>query len=130
MGVLSMQEKNLTIREASKVSRMSQAWWRKKILDREIRFLRIGSRIFIPEATIKEMFANAVVEPTKDWVMKTPVKRLLSAKETAEYLGIAVRTLYNQTSRNAKVKFPVKPKKIGKWLKFDIQELDAYIDNL
>ena len=62
--------------------------------------------------------------------MKVPPKRLLSAQETADYLGISVRTLYNQTSRRAKVEFPVKPKRIGKLLKFDIKDLDSYIDSL
>ena len=57
-------------------------------------------------------------------------RRLLSAEETAIYLGISVRTIYNQTGRKAKVKFPVRPKKVGKLLKFDIRELEAYIDSL
>ena len=62
--------------------------------------------------------------------MTTPAKRLLSAEETAKYLGISVRTIYNKTGRKAKVKFPVRPKKIGKLLKFDVRELEAYIDSL
>ena len=62
--------------------------------------------------------------------MTAPFKRLLSAEETAEYLGISVRTIYNKTGRKAKVKFPVRPKKIGKLLKFDVRELEAYIESL
>jgi len=62
--------------------------------------------------------------------MTAPTKRLLSAEETAKYLGISVRTIYNKTGRKAKVKFPVRPKKIGKLLKFDVRELEAYIDSL
>ena len=62
--------------------------------------------------------------------MEKPPKRLLSSSEAAEYLGISVRTLYNQTGRSAKNKFPVTPKRIGKLLKFDIQDLDRYIDSL
>lgn len=62
--------------------------------------------------------------------MTAPAKRLLSAEETAKYLGISVRTIYNQTGRRAKTKFPVRPKKIGKLLKFDVRELEAYIDSL
>ena len=58
------------------------------------------------------------------------VRRLLSVEETARYLGISPRTIYNQTGRKAKIKFLVKPKKFGKLLKFDRQELDAYIDSL
>ncbi len=56
--------------------------------------------------------------------------RLLSVEETAKYLGISPRTIYNQTGRKAKIKFPVKPKKVGKLLKFDLRELDAYIESL
>ena len=62
--------------------------------------------------------------------MKSRNKRLLSAEETAAYLGLSVRTLYNKTGRKAKVKFPVKPKRIGKLLKFDLQEINDYIDSL
>ena len=62
--------------------------------------------------------------------MKTQEKKLLSAEETAEYLGLSVRTLYNMTGRKAKVKFPVKPKRIGKLLKFELKQLNDYIDSL
>ena len=62
--------------------------------------------------------------------MKTHEKKLLSAEETAEYLGLSVRTLYNMTGRKAKVKFPVKPKRIGKLLKFELKQLNDYIDSL
>jgi predicted DNA-binding transcriptional regulator AlpA len=57
-------------------------------------------------------------------------KRLLSAQEAAAYMGISVRTLYNQTGRKAKNRFPVKPKRIGKLLKFDLLEINDYIDSL
>jgi len=62
--------------------------------------------------------------------MNSPQKRLLSAKETAMLLGISVRTLYNRTGRKAHDKFPVKVKKIGKLLKFDLRDLEKYIDSL
>ena len=62
--------------------------------------------------------------------MALPPKRLLSAQETAEYLGISLRTLYNRTGRKSKDKFPVQPKKIGRLLKFDIRDLEKYIDSL
>jgi excisionase family DNA binding protein len=57
-------------------------------------------------------------------------KRLLSVKETAAYLGISERTIYNQIHRRAKKKFPVKPKRIGKLVKFDIRDLESFIDSL
>ena len=61
--------------------------------------------------------------------MATSTRRLLSAEETAKYLGISVRTLYNRTGRKAKNKFPVRPKKIGKLLKFDKNEIDFWLDS-
>ena len=57
-------------------------------------------------------------------------KRLLNIKETAEYLGLSPKTIYNQIGPRADKPFPVKPKRIGKLVKFDIRDLDKYIDNL
>ena len=57
-------------------------------------------------------------------------KRLLSVEETAQYLGISPRTIYNQVGPRAKKKFPVKPKRVGGLVKFDIKDLDKYIDSL
>ncbi len=57
-------------------------------------------------------------------------KRLLSVKESAEFLGISPRTIYNQTHQNAKIKFPVKVKRFGKLIKFDIRDLEAYVDSI
>jgi excisionase family DNA binding protein len=57
-------------------------------------------------------------------------KRLLSVEETASYLGISDRTIYNQICRKAKKRFPIKPKRIGKRILFDINEIDQYVDSL
>jgi len=57
-------------------------------------------------------------------------KRLLSVEETAQYLGLSPRTIYNQVGPRAKKKFPVKPKRVGGLVKFDIKDLDKYIDSL
>ena len=62
--------------------------------------------------------------------MKDFEKRLLSVQETAKDLGISARTIYNQIGQKAKSKFPIKAKRIGKLVKFDIQELDTYIKSL
>ena len=56
--------------------------------------------------------------------------RLLSVEEAARYLGISPRTIYNQTGPRAKKKFPVKPKRIGKLVRFDIKDLEQYVDSL
>lgn len=57
-------------------------------------------------------------------------KRLLSVEEAAKYLGLSPRTIYNGTGRKSKNKFPVNPKRIGKLIKFDIRDLDRYIDSI
>ena len=57
-------------------------------------------------------------------------KRLLNVEETAVYLGISPRTLYNGIAPKSRNPFPVKPKRIGKLVRFDIQDLDRYVDSL
>lgn len=58
------------------------------------------------------------------------IKRLLSVEEAAVYLGLSPRTIYNQIGRRAKKPFPVKPKRIGKLVKFDIRDLEQYVESL
>ena len=57
-------------------------------------------------------------------------KRLLNILEAAHFLGISVRTIYNQIGRKAKKKFPVKAAQIGRRILFDIRELESYVDSL
>jgi len=57
-------------------------------------------------------------------------KRLLSILETAVYLGLSPRTLYNGIAPKSRNPFPVKPKRIGKLVRFDIRDLDRYVDLL
>ncbi len=57
-------------------------------------------------------------------------KRLLPVEEAAAYLGLSPRTLYNGSARRSKDPFPVKPKRIGRKLLWDIRELDSYVDSL
>jgi len=57
-------------------------------------------------------------------------KRFLSVEETAEYLGLSPRTIYNGLTKKTKKPFPVKHKKLGKLIKFEIQDLDDYLDKL
>ena len=57
--------------------------------------------------------------------------RLLSLKDTCRYLGgIPVKSLYNRTGARSKNPFPVRPKRIGRRLFWDIKDLDAYVDSL
>jgi predicted DNA-binding transcriptional regulator AlpA len=61
---------------------------------------------------------------------KTHEKLLLSVTETASYLGMARSTIYNKICRGSKRPFPVKPKRVGKSIKFDIRELDDYLNSI
>lgn len=54
----------------------------------------------------------------------------MSVEEVADYIGLSPRTIYNQIGPKAKKRFPLKPKRIGKLVRFDRRELDAYIDSL
>ena len=54
-------------------------------------------------------------------------KRLLSVLETASLMGVSARTIYNQTSRKSKKKFPIRPVRINGSIKFDIQDIDEFI---
>lgn len=57
-------------------------------------------------------------------------KRLLSVEEAAAYLGLSPRTIYNGVAPKSKKPFPVKPKRVGKLVKFDIRELERYVESL
>jgi len=57
-------------------------------------------------------------------------KRWLNIKETAEYLGISHRSLYNRTSPKSPNPFPVKPKRIGSRILFDVKALDQFMEKL
>ncbi len=57
-------------------------------------------------------------------------RRLLSVNETARYLGISVKSIYNGIYRNAETPFPIKPKRRGRRVLFDIRDLESYVDSL
>jgi predicted DNA-binding transcriptional regulator AlpA len=61
---------------------------------------------------------------TKDGSIK---KRMLGVRELAEYLGLKAQTVYNQTSAGT---FPIKHRRIGRLLKWDIQDINSYLDSL
>ena len=57
-------------------------------------------------------------------------KRFLSVQETAEYLGISPSTIYNKISRGSEFPLPIKPKRFGRRVRFDMKDLDNYLDSL
>jgi predicted DNA-binding transcriptional regulator AlpA len=61
---------------------------------------------------------------------KSIQKRLLSVEEAARYLGLSPRTIYNAVAPKSKNPFPVKPKRVGKLVKFDVQDLERYVDSI
>ena len=57
-------------------------------------------------------------------------KRLLSVQEAAFYLNLSDRTVYNRICRNAKNPFPFKVKRLGRLRKFDIRNLEEYVNSI
>ena len=55
------------------------------------------------------------------------MKRLFNVQETAEYLGLAPRTLYNLIYKG---RCPVPYKKIGRLIRFDIKDLEKFVDRM
>ena len=58
------------------------------------------------------------------------LEKLLTVKETAEYLRISERTIYNRIGRRSKMAFPIKPKRIGRLIRFDLQDVTEFIKSL
>jgi excisionase family DNA binding protein len=52
---------------------------------------------------------------------------MLGVRELAEYLGLKAQTVYNKVSAGT---FPIKHRRIGRLLKWDIQDVDLYLDRL
>ena len=57
-------------------------------------------------------------------------KRLLTVREAATFLNISEQYIRNCLSRNAERPFPVKPKRIGSAVRFDIKDLERFCDQL
>lgn len=52
-----------SIKESAVISRMSTSWWRQKVFRKEVRYVRIGRRIWIPQSTIEDLVKKGLVEP-------------------------------------------------------------------
>jgi excisionase family DNA binding protein len=57
-------------------------------------------------------------------------RRLLSTQEAARFLNLSVRTVYNRICRRSKNPFPFRVKRLGRLRKFDIQDLQGFVDSL
>ena len=56
--------------------------------------------------------------------------KLLTIKEVARLLQISERTIYNQVRKGAERPFPIKAKRVGKLIRFDVKDVKKYIANL
>ena len=54
-------------------------------------------------------------------------KRLMGVQDLAQYLGMSHWTVRAKIRND---EFPFKPRRLGRFLKFDIQEVEQYINNL
>ena len=55
------------------------------------------------------------------------LQRLVTVKEAALFLKISPRTIYNGISRKD---FPIKPVRIGRAVRFDIEDLSRFVERL
>ncbi len=60
-------------------------------------------------------------------VEKNVRPRLLRIEQAAAYLGLSPKTISNRLSDGT---FPVKSKRIGRTVLFDLRDLDKYVDEL
>jgi len=56
-------------------------------------------------------------------------RRLLTVEETADFLKIKPGTIYNGIHRKSKKPFPVKPKRVGRLIRFDERDLNRFLDS-
>lgn len=53
--------------------------------------------------------------------------RLISVEEAAKMLGISKHTLYKRSAPGARSPFPVRPKRVGRSLRFSEQKIQKFI---
>lgn len=70
------------------------------------------------------------MEPQGWGILMQVKQRLLKIEDAAQYLGISPKTLRNRLGPRAQDPFPVRPKRIGRRVLFDIRDLDVYVDSL
>lgn len=54
--------------------------------------------------------------------------KLIPAQEAADALGIALRTLYNRTTRKTERPFPIRPIRVGRKLMFKAEDIQNFIE--
>lgn len=92
------------------------------------------TKLEVENSTLKERLKN--MEPQKitisksefkctDWIELESGKRFLTKNDLGKYLGIAAGTISNQLSKGV---FPIRPKKVGRHVRFDMREVLEYLD--
>jgi predicted DNA-binding transcriptional regulator AlpA len=54
-------------------------------------------------------------------------RMMLGVKELSHYLGLKPQTIYNKVFTGD---FPIKHKRLGRLLRWDIRDVDSYLDDL
>jgi excisionase family DNA binding protein len=57
-------------------------------------------------------------------------KILLNVEEVAAILGISPRSIYNSIHRRAAKPFPIRPKRVGRLIRFSVKDVNDYIDSI
>ena len=65
-----------------------------------------------------------------DMQVQIPQKLLVNVEEAAHMLDISPKTLYNRCHPKSKNPFPVRPKRVGRSLRFAVKDLEKYVDQL
>lgn len=88
----------------------------------------------VENAKLKEMYKQKELQNSTtsdleirrvDWIELEPGKRFLTKKDLGKYLGIAAGTISNQMSKGV---FPIRHKKVGRHIRFDMREVLEYLD--
>lgn len=88
----------------------------------------------VENAKLKEMYKQKELQNSTasdleirrvDWIELESGKRFLTKKDLGKYLGIAAGTISNQMSKGV---FPIRHKKVGRHIRFDMREVLEYLD--
>ena len=55
---------------------------------------------------------------------------LLTVEETAQKLKISKQTIYNRVARKSKHPFPIKPRRIGRCVRFALKDVEAFMEGV
>jgi excisionase family DNA binding protein len=59
-----------------------------------------------------------------------PEPRLLTIEDVAHMLGISARTIRNRLEKGARRPFPIKAKRLGRLIRFEPADVEAYVASL